>query len=200
MKAAIAVESEDVFAIDTAKIQRFENRDEQERLSSAEQLVCLTKVNTRFVGKGWRKTFLEVMAKTGVATIAANVAGISRVAAYQHRNDDEKFAADWDDALEQAVDLVEAGAFKSATYGDVEDVYHQGIKCGERVKYSDRMREMILRGRRAPIYGAKAQIEIKGGVGAPLTPEERNEIVEEGLRRIGGYQFAALDKCKVIEA
>ena len=56
---------------------------------------------------GWRDAFIERLKATGNVTPAATGAGVTRQNAYQTRNRNKKFRRLWDDALDQAVDLLD---------------------------------------------------------------------------------------------
>jgi hypothetical protein len=67
--------------------------------------------------KGRREAFLRALADTGIVTVAAGVAGVTRARAYQVRKADPAFAAAWDDAEEKAADALEAEAWRRAVVG-----------------------------------------------------------------------------------
>ena len=51
-----------------------------------------------------KKRFIETLAAQGTVSHAAEAAGVSRMTAYRWRQDDDEFAALWDEAHENAVD------------------------------------------------------------------------------------------------
>lgn len=55
------------------------------------------------------------MRQTGNVRLACKTAGISRAAAYKARTNSEAFAADWDEAHDDAVDTLEAIARQRAS-------------------------------------------------------------------------------------
>ena len=65
----------------------------------------------------WAGRFLKSLAKTGNATLAAKATGISRRTVYDWRAKDPEFAATWDEALQEAVDVLHGIALKRATTG-----------------------------------------------------------------------------------
>lgn len=138
-------------------------------MSAAEQLQRLlpelsslaVRVHGRAKHHAWRKVYLEALSHCANVTIAARIAQVSRETVRLARGDSE-FATAEKDAMEVGVDLVEAAAFKSAVYGDMEPVYYQGVLVGHVVKYSDKMREMLLKGRRPEVY--KDKVEHSGSV------------------------------------
>ena len=58
----------------------------------------------------WQPIFLAVLRDTANVRLACQKAGISRPVAYKHRNRSARFAAEWDTALAEAVDVLEAEA------------------------------------------------------------------------------------------
>jgi hypothetical protein len=78
--------------------------------------------NDNFEGKQraefiWERAFLETLRTHGVVTAACLTANIERSTAYRARERDEGFAKLWDDALDQACDLLEFEAKKRAMQG-----------------------------------------------------------------------------------
>jgi predicted MPP superfamily phosphohydrolase len=58
----------------------------------------------------WRPIFLKVLRNTANVRAACEKAGVTRQAAYKSRNASEEFRAQWDEAIEDAVDVLEAVA------------------------------------------------------------------------------------------
>lgn len=56
----------------------------------------------------WRPVFLEALRNSANIRVACRAAGISRQAAYKARAASEEFRAAWDEALEDAIDMLEA--------------------------------------------------------------------------------------------
>src|SRR5260370_39902191 len=55
----------------------------------------------------WRRIFLETLASCGVIKLACYAAGITRKTAYLHRQKCGKIAEEWDEAIEDACDVLE---------------------------------------------------------------------------------------------
>jgi hypothetical protein len=62
----------------------------------------------------WHAKFLEILGTTCNVTLAARGAGINRWTAYEHRKLLSDFAAQWDDAKEAAIEILEAEAWQRA--------------------------------------------------------------------------------------
>ncbi len=91
-----------------------------------------------------RKRFLESLESTGHVLRSAAAAGASIRAFYNWREDDWAFAADWEAALERAIDRLEDEAFRRALEGVEVPVYYQGKPVGALSKYSDRLLIFLL--------------------------------------------------------
>src|SRR5688572_13750515 len=66
-----------------------------------------------------KKRFIETLAAQGTVSHAAEAAGVSRNTAYRWRQEDEEFAALWDEAHENAVDAVESVLYQTAMSGNI---------------------------------------------------------------------------------
>lgn len=117
----------------------------------------------------WQKGFLAVLCEGGNVTLAAQAVGIERSTAYDRRNSNEAFAALWDDAMEQAADLLEAEARRRAYEGWDEPVFGRlaGRDAGEGQiglvrKYSDSLMQTLLKGAKPEKYRDRQQIEHTG--------------------------------------
>lgn len=78
----------------------------------------------------WEPAFLAALAETGVVRDACEAAGIGRRTAYHLRERDPEFAAKWDEALEDAADLLETEAVRRARHGVKKPVVYKGQLCG----------------------------------------------------------------------
>lgn len=74
----------------------------------------------------WVIPFLEGLRATGNVSEACRRAGCSSAAAYNRRRTDADFDADWDNALEDSVDILELEARRRAVEGVEEPVVYQG--------------------------------------------------------------------------
>lgn len=76
----------------------------------------MTALGTKLTPKK-RDAFLTALAASGNVTVAAQAAGVYRTHVYEWRKADAAFAAAWDDAIDQAADLLEAEARRRAYDG-----------------------------------------------------------------------------------
>ena len=65
----------------------------------------------------WRPVFLQMLRNTGNIRASANAAGVTRPTVYNHKRRSKEFAAAWDDAIQDAVDTLEAIAIDRARKG-----------------------------------------------------------------------------------
>lgn len=109
----------------------------------------------------WKFVFLRTLRKNANVTESCRMSGISRRTAYNLREVDDKFAEQWDDAVEQALD-------------DLEDAAWERAKAG-----SDPLMIFLLKVRRG--YSDKQRIEMTGANGKPLLEEleieKRKELI-----------------------
>ena len=111
-----------------------------------------------------RDAFLEALARVGVVNEAARAAGVHRVTAYKWREADEAFAADWDDALEQCADRIEAEAMRRAVDGVEEPVYQGGQLVGTKLVYSDTLLGKLLNANRPAKYRERFDVAHSGNL------------------------------------
>ena len=65
-----------------------------------------------------KKKFIAALTAQGTVYHAAQAAGISRQTAYRWHRDDPEFANQWDEAHENAVDVVESTMYQQAVGGN----------------------------------------------------------------------------------
>lgn len=103
-----------------------------------------------------RAAFLTVLSETGNVSAAARSVRMSRAGAYRLKADDESFAEDWAEALEVAVDSLEAEARRRALEGVETPHFYQGQVAGTVRKYSDPLLMFLLRAHRPERYRDRA--------------------------------------------
>ena len=103
----------------------------------------------------------------GIVTDACQDLGISRVALYNWKKADEKFAVRVAMAVDRGVDRLEDEAKSRALDGNEEPVYYQGKVCGYIRKKSDTLMIFLLKAHRSKY---RERQEISGPDGAPLQP------------------------------
>jgi len=116
-----------------------------------------------------KKIFLETLRESANVTAGADRAGIPRHLAYATRKRDKDFRRAWDDALQAALDDLEAALRGRALHGVEQPVFYGGQECGRVRTYNDALGMFLLRGRRSDVFSAKGgkgdQAEDRGVTG-----------------------------------
>ena len=99
-----------------------------------------------------KTTFLETLAETVNVSAACRKAGIRRRTAYNWRNADPRFAREWDDALDDGIDAMEAELHRRAFEGVEKPVWHKGEQVGTVRHYSDGLAMFLLKAHRPARY------------------------------------------------
>lgn len=97
--------------------------------------------STKSPRRNWRKTFLDTLRNTANVRAACQAANVTRSNAYKFYHKDKKFAALWDEALEDACDVLEARAWKRAEVSD--QILMFLLKAHRPNKYADRLKQEI---------------------------------------------------------
>jgi hypothetical protein len=160
----------------------------------------VTAVGTKLTPKK-RDAFLLALASTGNVTVAAQMAEVTRTHVYEWRKTDGAFARAWDDAIDQAADLLEAEARRRAYEGVQRLKFDRGnvitipligadgkpvIQDGEPVmvpyiehEYSDTLLIFLLKGARPETYRERTDVRHSGKIDvSKLSDDELRAIVE----------------------
>ena len=106
----------------------------------------------------WKAVFLHSLGIMPVVRVAAQKAGISRQVAYRTREQDPDFAAAWDSAKEDGVDLIEAALHKRAREkSDVAAIFM--LKSHRRQIYGEKVEHLGS--------GSSGEIEIRLNIPTP---------------------------------
>lgn len=123
---------------------------------------------------GWTKrrrtAFLDRLRASANVSAAARAAGLSRSSAYALRGRDPDFRAAWDEALEEALDDLEAELRRRAIEGVDKPVFYGGKECGSVKSYSDTLGMFLLKSRRGEVFAETG--------GRPPTLEVERELSE----------------------
>jgi hypothetical protein len=106
------------------------------------------KQNGNFRTEKWKQIFIEELARSGNVRLSSRKAGVCRATAYNTRKDDPAFANQWDDAIDEAVDILEAVARGRAVNGTDKPVYQGGVQVGTIRQYSDALLMFLLKAHR----------------------------------------------------
>lgn len=126
--------------------------------------------------------------------MAARRVGISRRGVYQHREASTDFAEAWDDALEEACDLLEGEARRRAYEGTQEPVFYKGEECGRIRKYSDTLTIFLLKAHRPEKYRENFKVEHSGPAGGAIPIE-----MEAALRSLSDEKLRSVEIARVVD-
>lgn len=144
--------------------------------------------------------FLDVVRTTGNVSAGVRAAGVSRTQVYGQRRRDKAFRAEWDSALQGALDDLEGALRRRAVDGVEKAIYYGGQQCGASVTYSDNLGMFLLRGRRKDIFGdgKSTSPNSDAAEASPAEPSPRERLLAklyqmsgEGRRKAAGDQPAA---------
>jgi len=100
--------------------------------------------------RDWRPAFLAAFASTGNVLLSAKAAAIDRNLPYMERRKNPRFATAWEQAEEDAIQLLEAEARRRA------------------MSTSDVLLIFLLKARRPAVYRDNARLELTGAAGGPI--------------------------------
>src|SRR5262245_35840822 len=127
------------------------------------------------LARNWKRRFIDTLRETANVRMSCKQAGIPRSSAYYKREKDSKFAAEWDEAIEDAVDSLELAATARAVNGlerrrpiwmKVKDAEGNEIvqKVDEVVEreYSDTLLIFLLKAHRPEKYRERYEVKNTG--------------------------------------
>ena len=113
---------------------------------------------------------LEALARGLSPRRAAEAAGLGRSTAFLWRQQDPEFAAKWNEAVAEGIDLLEDEARRRAVDGYNErPIFRDGVQVGEIRTYSDRLLIFLLKRRRPEVYARPRDANPPNGFG-PRAP------------------------------
>lgn len=137
----------------------------------------------------YQRRMLEALASGMSPTPAARAAGVGRSTAYLWRQSDPDFAAKWDEAVADGIDLLEEEVRRRAVDGVNErPIYHRGVQVGEIKDYSDKLLIFLLKTRRPEVYAPSRNANRPAGFARSYEASEKvkRKVVssEEALARL----------------
>lgn len=128
-----------------------------------------------------RKKFLEKLRETANVTLAASSIGITRQHMYDLKREDERLAEEWDNAVAEGADILEAEAWRRGYQGYQEPVFYQGEICGTVIKYSDRLLERLLEAHKPDKFSRRQINTNQGPDGGPM--QMQHELIDNPVKR-----------------
>lgn len=141
----------------------------------------VTDVTTKIKKDGydWRPKFIELLRKFGVVTYAAEGAGISRTTAYRYRNQSEKFAKQWEDAIAASIHVLEQEARERA------------------LSKSDTLLIFLLKSLKPEVYHERYRIEHSGTITHEAEPTALGWLERVARRPASDFEDGKADKLAV---
>ena len=131
-----------------------------------------------------RQEFLDTLRGTGNVRLAASNADVARQVAYRARDSSATFRADWDEALEEARELLEAEARRRAAIGVDEPVFYKGKVVGHIRKYSDNLLMFLLKAHWPEKFRENHAVEHSGPGGGPVKMEAKTQHVFQPSKEV----------------
>jgi hypothetical protein len=125
--------------------------------------------------------FLDALAATASVRAACEFARIDRASVYRWRDEDPRFAEEWNAALDRGTDALEDEAVRRAREGWEKPIYRGNELVGSVREYSDALLALVLRARRPEKYRERPVIEVDDA--GELTSNERRARIAELLAK-----------------
>ncbi|GAB6966359.1 hypothetical protein JCM25156A_03960 [Komagataeibacter kakiaceti JCM 25156] len=137
-------------------------------------------------GTGQTRAFIEALRNAGNVSEACRLSGIGRVTAYRLRETDQSFAAEWDEALQIAMDSLELEAWRRG-----RDGYDEYVTCKDGLvydqegnpvlqrRYSDGLLTTLLKAHRPEKYRDRSTVDMN--VNTDIAA-----LIDEGRKRARG--------------
>ena len=123
------------------------------------------------------KLFLENLAMHGRVDLAAQNAGYADPSYIRRlRRKDEDFAEAFEEAMNAAMDNLEAEAIRRAVEGVEEPVYYRGEEVGSINKKSDQLLMFLLKGNKSKYREKKTDVNVNANVGIALLPATSGSV------------------------
>jgi len=116
-----------------------------------------------------KSNFLKNYRRFSVIGKAASAAGIGRQMFNQWLEEDEGFRADFQDAHQEIVEMLEAEAIRRACQRLEKKVYHGGQELTTKTKYSDALLMFLLKAL-DPKYRGKSGTSLRGDSRRTIEP------------------------------
>ncbi len=128
-----------------------------------------------------KKIFLRHLAASGRVGESAKAAGLKSSTYFNRmRHADPDFLAQWDEALDTAMDILEEAAHIRAVDGVEEPVFHKGEQVGVKQRYSDGLLTTLLKANNPDKYrdNTKVDVNVSGGFGIAVLPATQKSVTD----------------------
>ena len=117
---------------------------------------------------------------------ACRAAGVGRATHYLWMQEDQDYRAAFEEAHATAIESLESEARRRAVDGWDEPVFHDGLRCGRKRKYSDTLLIFLMKGAAPEKYRDVVETKHSGKVEHSHVMEELKAMVDDA-RRDGSY-------------
>ena len=114
------------------------------------------------------KVFFAGLAVGLPVSVALTNARYTKSVAYKWRKEDETCREQWDEAIDSAVEAMEAEADRRGMEGTLKPVFYRGEECGQIREYSDTLLIFRLKALRPDKYRENLKTEHVGASGGPI--------------------------------
>jgi hypothetical protein len=115
--------------------------------------------------------FIEMLARTGSVSQAAEAAGLGRTQVYERRRASKRFAAAWSKALSLGVDSLHDKAMQRAMEGDERQIVRKGELVATERRFNDGLMKFLLKAHKPEFAGS-----------APTASESEQEALAKRLK------------------
>ena len=119
----------------------------------------------------WKAVFIEALSKSANVLASCKAAGITRQTAYKHKREDRGFSELWDNAIQHAVDTLEAVAWQRAR--------------NQADPGSTTLLIFLLKAHRPSLYRETYRHELTGADGGPIVSVNESELDREIKQLVG---------------
>lgn len=161
-----------------------------------------------------REEFFQALRDTCNVTIAARAGGVSRMRVYQIRAADPDFAQQWDDALQEGIDMLEREAHRRAFGGTDKPLTYQGqftylrdpetgnvlrdAEGNPRIatvkEHSDVLAMFLLKAHRPEKYRENSKLELAGSLAVTtISDDELEAEIARLAAQVGHSALSATD-------
>lgn len=108
--------------------------------------------------------FLRELSNHPNITVAARAVGVSLTTVYHHRKNDPLFAERMQEALDEAVDMLEHEAHRRAFEGIDKPVFFRDQEIAKVKEYSDGLAMFLLKAHRPNKYRERSEVAMSGSL------------------------------------
>jgi hypothetical protein len=150
--------------------------------------------DNRTPAEGWQKRFLDHLRETGNVRRSCEAASVARSWAYDLREKDPAFAAEWKLAALDAADLIEEVVQDRGVNGWDEPVWYKDAQVGTVRKYSNTLAVFLLKHANPEKYGDRTELRHSGPDGGPIQIQQQTA----DLSHLTDEQLDAIDRARAI--